>query len=79
MFVVSPGIQLGGANIGTEKVLHLCAKKGTWWLTPTQGMHLRPLWQVHQMTSGWILVLLFIFVLIDPCSLHSRDSAAHQS
>jgi hypothetical protein len=78
-FVVSPGIQLGGANLGREKVLHLNAKKGTWWLTPPQGMHLMPLWQVHQMTGGWIPVLLFIFVLIDPSSLHSRDSAAHQS
>jgi hypothetical protein len=40
-FVVSPGIQLGGANIGREKVLYLSAKKGTWWLTPPQGMHLK--------------------------------------
>jgi hypothetical protein len=78
-FVVSPGIQLGGANLGREKVLHLSAKKGTWWLTPPQCIHLMPLWQVHQMTGGWILVLLFIFVLIDPCSLHSKDTAAHQS
>jgi hypothetical protein len=40
-FVVSPGIQLRGANLGREKVLHLSAKKGTWWLTPPQGMHFR--------------------------------------
>jgi hypothetical protein len=78
-FVVSLRIQLGGVNLGREKVLHLSAKKGTWWLPPPQGMHLMPLWQVHQMTGGWILVLLFIFVLIDPCSLHSRDTTAHQS
>jgi hypothetical protein len=77
--VVSPGIQLGGANLGREKVLHLSAKKGTWWLIPPQGMHLRPLWQVYQMTGGWIPVLLFIFVMIDPCSIHSRDTRAHES
>jgi hypothetical protein len=78
-FVVSPSIQLGGANLGREKVLHLSANKGTWWLTPPQGMHLRPLWQVHHMTGGWIPVLLFIFVLIDTCSLLSRDTTVHQS
>jgi hypothetical protein len=31
------------------------------------------------MTGGWIQVLLFIFVLIDPCSLLSRDTTVHQS
>jgi hypothetical protein len=37
--MVSPGIQLGGANLGRENVLHLSAKKVLQEETPSEDQH----------------------------------------